>query len=121
MTHDSDSLWSYAPTAGHTPDLDFTGYTVEASDGRVGKVDRHTTDVGPQYLVVDTGPWILGKEVLLPAGTVEDVDHDSRTVRVARTKAQIKDAPAFDRERHLGDPAYRDQLSGHYGEHGSGH
>lgn len=117
----NDSLWNYAPTAGHTPDLDFTGYTVEALDGRVGKVDKHSNDVGPQYLVVDTGPWILGKEVLLPAGTVEAVDHEAKTIRVGRTKERIKAAPEFDKEKHLGDPAYRDQLSGHYGSDGPGH
>jgi hypothetical protein len=26
------------------------------------------------FLVVDTGPWILGKKVMLPAGAVKDVD-----------------------------------------------
>lgn len=117
----NDSIWNYTPTSGHTADADLTGYKVEATDGHIGKVDKHANDVGSQYLVVDTGPWIFGKEVLLPAGTVEAVDHEARTVRVARTKEQIKDAPEFDKEKHLGDPAYRDQISGHYGTHGPGH
>ncbi|MFJ2901994.1 PRC-barrel domain containing protein [Streptomyces sp. NPDC087212] len=115
------SLWGYAPSAGHTPDADLTGYKVEALDGHIGKVDKHSNDVGAQYLVVDTGPWIFGKEVLLPAGTVAAVDHENEVLRVARTKEQIKGAPEFDKDTHLGDPGYRDQLSGHYGTDGPGH
>ncbi|MEU8591174.1 PRC-barrel domain-containing protein [Streptomyces sp. NPDC048664] len=117
----TQSIWNYAPTAGHTPDTDLTGYKVEAMDGHIGKVDQHSNDVGSQYIVVDTGVWIFGKEVLLPAGTVTAVDHDDRTIRVARSKEQIKNAPEFDKDKHLGDPSYRDQISGHYGSGGPGH
>ncbi|AJE85394.1 hypothetical protein SLNWT_5018 [Streptomyces albus] len=114
----SEYLWNYQPTSGHTPDADLTGYKVEAVDGHIGKVDKHSDEVGAQYLVVDTGVWIFGKTVLLPAGTVDRVDHDERNIHVSRTKDEIKAAPEFDKEKHLGDPAYRDQLGGHYG---SGH
>ncbi|WP_369208094.1 PRC-barrel domain-containing protein [Streptomyces sp. PU-14G] len=114
----TDDLWNYAPTAGHTPDADLTGYRVEARDGHIGKVDEHSGDVGSAYLVVDTGPWILGRKVLVPAGTVLSISNTDRTIRVARSKEQIKAAPEFDKDKHLGDPRYRDQLGGHYG---SGH
>ena len=45
---------------------DLTGYEVEATDGGIGSVDEATNDVGGSYIVVDTGPWIFGKKVLLP-------------------------------------------------------
>jgi hypothetical protein len=90
-----ENLWAYTPTSGHTPDL--TGYRVEATDGHIGKVDKHSDEVGSQYIVVDTGIWIFGKEVLLPAGTITTITHE---------------------DKNLGDPHYRDQLGGHYG---SGH
>ncbi|MGW3158811.1 PRC-barrel domain containing protein [Streptomyces sp. NPDC001089] len=114
----NENLWAYAPTAGHTPDADLTGYRVDASDGHIGKVDKHSGEVGSQYVVVDTGVWIFGKRVLLPAGTITAISHEDRTVHVSRTKDEIKAAPGFDEEKHLGDPRYRDQLGGHYG---SGH
>ncbi|MGW1893427.1 PRC-barrel domain containing protein [Streptomyces sp. NPDC002004] len=114
----SEYMWAYIPTSGHTPDDDLTGYGVEATDGHIGKVDKHSSEVGSQYIVVDTGVWIFGKEVMLPAGTVTSIDHENRLIFVARTKDEIKAAPEFDKETHLGDPAYRDQLGGHYG---SGH
>jgi hypothetical protein len=75
---------------------DVSGYHVEAADGRIGTIDRATYNVGSSHVVVDTGPWIFGHTVLLPAGTVERVDHDNRTVYVNRTKEQIKSAPEYD-------------------------
>jgi hypothetical protein len=48
--------------------MDLTGFDVEAADGSIGKVDEATQEVGESYLVVDTGVWIFGKKVLLPAG-----------------------------------------------------
>ncbi|MFJ3234279.1 PRC-barrel domain containing protein [Streptomyces sp. NPDC086787] len=117
----TENVWNYAPTAGHTADSDLAGYTVEATDGHIGKVDKHSSDVGSQYIVVDTGAWIFGKQVLLPAVTITLIDHETRTISVARSKDQIKSAPEFDKDKHLGDPAYRDQISGHYGTGGPGH
>ncbi|GGV42575.1 hypothetical protein GCM10010277_31970 [Streptomyces longisporoflavus] len=117
----SNEIWSYTPTAGHGPDADLAGYKVEAADGHIGKVDKHSNEVANQYIVVDTGPWIFGKKVLLPASTVTAIDHEDRKILVSRTKEQIKDAPEFDEEKHLGDPAYRDQIGGYYGGLGPGH
>jgi PRC-barrel domain len=79
--------WSYrAETGVSTGGMDLIGYEVEAIDGRIGKIDEATYDVGGSYLVVDTGPWIFGKKVLLPAGTVDRIDVDDRKVYVDRTK-----------------------------------
>src|SRR5215212_4509695 len=65
---------------------DLTGFSVEARDGSIGKVDEASNDVGASYIVVDTGVWIFGKKVLLPAGTIDTIDPDSETVFVSRTK-----------------------------------
>ncbi|MEU6127137.1 PRC-barrel domain-containing protein [Streptomyces sp. NPDC047123] len=111
----SENLWNYASTAGYTPDADLTGFKVEATDGHIGKVDKHSNDVGSQYIVVDTGVWIFGKEVLLPAGTITLIDAEAGIIQVARTKDEIKSAPEFDKEKHLGDAAYHQQLGTHYG------
>ena len=45
--------------------LDIQGFKVKATDGDIGKIDEATYDVGSAYVVVDTGPWILGRKVLL--------------------------------------------------------
>ncbi|MEX0172640.1 PRC-barrel domain-containing protein [Streptomyces sp. LMG1-1-1.1] len=111
----TEHVWSYQPTAGRLAGTDLTAYKVEATDGSIGKVDKHSDEVGDAYLVVDTGVWIFGKEVLLPAGTVVKVDTEDQKVFVDRTKEQIKNAPEFHRDKHLGDAGYREELSTYYG------
>ncbi|MGR6322668.1 PRC-barrel domain-containing protein [Micromonospora soli] len=102
-----------APGPG-TP-IDLTGYRVEATDGRIGSVDRASGEAGARYLVVDTGPWIFGRKVLLPAGTVARVDHLDRVVHVDRTRDQVKDSPAFDPD-DFDQPDYRDRVGSYYAE-----
>jgi hypothetical protein len=110
-------IWTYREQDWTTSDV--TGYGVEALDGSIGKIDEASYDVGAGYLVVDTGPWIFGKKVMLPAGTIGRVDHDDEKVHVNRTKDQIKDAPEFDDTGYRSD-AYRDRLGTYYGPGGMG-
>jgi hypothetical protein len=63
--------------------------------------------------VIDTGPWIFGKKVMLPAGIVDRVDHDDRTVFVFVSKDQIKNGPEFD-ETTYRDEQYRGELGTYY-------
>jgi hypothetical protein len=108
----TSDLWTYPATTG-AGTLDLTCYSVEATDGSIGKIDEASTEVGASYVVVDTGPWIFGKKVVLPAGVVDRVDHDAECVFVNRSKDEIKNAPEFDPD-HYRDTEYRDRLSGYY-------
>jgi hypothetical protein len=111
MSTTDTRMWAWSSDLAMTS-LD--GYSVEAVDGSIGKVDEATYDVGSSYIVVDTGPWIFGKKVLLPAGAVERVDHNDEQVFVSLTKDQIKDSPEFD-ELTYRDDAYRSSLGDYYG------
>ncbi|WP_424216076.1 PRC-barrel domain-containing protein (plasmid) [Streptomyces sp. BI20] len=111
----TENVWGYRETSGRAAGVDLTGYKVEATDGSIGKVDKHSDEVGSAYIVVDTGPWIFGKEVLLPAGTVSRIDTRDEKIFVERTKEQIKNAPEFDKDKHLGNPDYHQRLGGYYG------
>ena len=106
-----NDLWTYPETVGR---LDLTGFEVEAADGSIGKVDEAPQDVGESYLVVDTGTWIFGKKVLLPAGVVTRVDRDDEKVYVDRTKDEIEHAPEFDKDTYREDD-YRSAVGGYYG------
>ncbi|MEU8461749.1 PRC-barrel domain-containing protein [Streptomyces sp. NPDC029003] len=108
-------MWSYTSDSHYSPGTRLTGFKVEASDGHIGKVDEATEDVGSSYIVVDTGPWIFGKEVLLPAGTIVRVDVKEEKILVNRTKEQIKNAPEYKKDEHRGDAGYRDQVGTYYG------
>ncbi|MFD3331913.1 PRC-barrel domain containing protein [Streptomyces sp. NPDC058700] len=88
-------IWAFSEAAIQAAEMDLTGYKVEAADGGIGKVDKHSADVGRCHLVVDTGPWILGRQVVIPAGVVTGVDRSSETVFVGCTKEQIQNAPEF--------------------------
>ncbi|MFD0884597.1 PRC-barrel domain-containing protein [Streptosporangium algeriense] len=108
-------LWSYRADAYDVnQSLDIAGYHVEATDGKIGSVDEATYEVGESYIVVDTGPWIFGKKVLLPAGTVTRIDPQERRVHVSRTKEEIKNAPEFD-EANFKEPVYRNTVGDYYG------
>jgi hypothetical protein len=111
-------IWTYSST--NVSQRDLTGYSVEALDGGIGKVDEATYDVGGSFAVVDTGPWIFGKKVMLPAGVIRDVDPDTETVFVNRTKDQIKNAPEFDEKKYK-DQGYRSELGSYYGPGGRGY
>ena len=116
----SSEMWSYTTTAGIATGTDLTGFSVEAIDGGIGKVDEATNEVGGSFVVVDTGPWIFGKKVMLPAGVIRDIDLDAETVFVNRPKDQIKNAPEFDEQTYRDEP-YRSELSGYYGPGGTGY
>jgi hypothetical protein len=106
-------IWTYREeTIG---DVDLTGFKVEAVDGSIGKVDEATYEVGSSYIVVDTGPWIFGKKVVLPAGVIDRVDVENEQIFVSRTKDEIKNAPEYDLDREI-DEDYRGELGTHYGQ-----
>jgi hypothetical protein len=112
-------IWTFSATTA--PTVDLTGFKVEALDGSIGKVDEATNEAGGgSFIVVDTGPWIFGKKVMLPAGLIRDIDLDTETVFVKRTKDQIKNAPEFDEKRYR-DQGYRDELGSYYGSGGAGY
>ena len=95
-------IWTFAVAT--PPNVDLTGF----------KVDEATNEVGSSFIVVDTGPWIFGKKVMLPAGLIRDIDPDTETIFVQRTKDEIKNAPEFDEQRYH-DQDYRNELGSYYG------
>lgn len=113
----SIQIWTYRDATISQRNL--AGLSVEATDGSIGKVDEATNDVGASFIVVDTGPWIFGKKVMLPAGVVRDVDMDTETVFVNRTKEQIKNAPEFDPDDYRSE-RYRGEVGSYYDRGGAG-
>ena len=104
-------VWAFP--SNHDPAVDLVGFSVEATDGGIGKVDRATYETTRSYIVVDTGPWIFGKKVLLPAGVIQDIDLDGETIYVDRTKDEIKNAPQYVAERETTDD-YRLSVGDYY-------
>jgi len=106
-------LWKFRSDVGNERAA-LDGLKVEAVDGRLGKVKRVVSTPEGAGLVVDTGPMVFGKTVMLPAGVITGIDVDAETISVDRTKDEIKRAPELD-EDLLEDPAYHEALTRHYG------
>jgi hypothetical protein len=116
-------VWTYRERSSlgvNVADRDIAGFEVEAIDGSIGKVDEATFETGSSYVVVDTGPWIFGKKVMLPAGVIQRIDDTEQKIFVNRTKDEIKNAPEFD-DSMLDDDTYRGKLGSYYGPGGQAH
>ena len=104
-------MWRYRMTLPGTREA-LVGCDVEARDGWIGKVDEATPDTGRAHIVVDAGPWIFGRKVVIPAGTIERIDVDDKKIVVGLTKGEIKESPEYDPARF--DDDYRMRLGTYY-------
>ena len=78
------------------------GCFIAASDGHLGTVsDFLFDDVSwlVRWLVVDTGNWLSGRKVLLPAFALGHLDPERREFSVRLTMQQVKDSPDIDTRR----------------------
>jgi hypothetical protein len=90
-------MWGYQPAVGYTATTSLIGYQVEATDGTIGKVDKHSDDVGASHFVFDTGVWIFGRHLLIPAGLVVGIDTAEERIYVDRTKGGSGTLPSSTR------------------------
>ncbi|MCA9875872.1 MAG: PRC-barrel domain-containing protein [Anaerolineales bacterium] len=93
------------------------GYSIQATDGEIGKVDDVYFDDIPwvvRYLVVKTGGWLSGRKVLLSQVALQRPDAQARHLPVSLTKEEVKDSPDIDTDM----PVYRQhevELHDYYG------
>jgi len=96
-------LWTFGAIAPEGSEKsDIVGYRVVAKDDDdAGRVTEAIYEPGSSCIVVETGPWLLGRRVLIPAALVRSMDEDERTIAVSLTQGQIEAAPVPDPD--LGD------------------
>ena len=105
-------IWTYGAVEP-IEELDLKGFKVEAPDGEVGKVTQNSNELGASWLVVDTGPWLIGKKVLLPGGVISEIDAEEETIFVDRPREEIEAAPEHDPSGYR-DQEYRLAIAEHY-------
>ena len=70
-----------------------TGYHIQATDGPIGSVSSFMVD-GKSWaickLVVETGHWYVGKEILISPSMIDRISYEDSTVFVKLTKADIQ-------------------------------
>lgn len=79
-----------------------TGFSITATDGEIGTVrdfyfDDETWTV--RYLVVETGGWLSGREVLISPQAVQSAGWEAKTFHVNLTKEQVKNSPDIDTQK----------------------
>jgi hypothetical protein len=93
------------------------GYAIMASDGHLGTVSDFLFDDTSwlvRWLVVETGSWLSGRKVLLPAFALGHLDPERREFSVRLTRQQVKDSPNIVTER----PVSRQMETGIYDYYG---
>jgi hypothetical protein len=92
------------------------GVTIEAMDGDIGSVqdlyfDDQTWTV--RYLVVDTGTWLPGRQVLISPFAFQAIPGASR-LRTSLTKQQVRNSPSIETDRPV-DRQREVEFSQYYG------
>jgi len=103
-------IWIYREAV---PQVDLSDYHVEATDGEIGKVDPATFDVGADAIIVDTGPLVFGRKVMVPVGAIERIDTEAERVYLDRSKDELRDAPEYDPTGYA-EQEYRIRLGEYY-------
>jgi uncharacterized protein YrrD len=93
------------------------GYRLESLDGGIGHVnefyfdDHHWTI---RYLVVNTGTWLTGRQVLISPYALISVNKEDKAISVNLTKKQIEDSPSLESNKPV-SRQYEESYHGYYG------
>jgi hypothetical protein len=82
-----------------TTTKDLKGLTIRGSDGEMGTVKEIYFDDQAwvtRYLVVETGGWLSGRDVLISPMSIKGVDWFSKRLDVALTMRQVEHGPDID-------------------------
>lgn len=83
---------------------DLTKLTLHATDGDLGAVEDCYLDARSwhvRYLVVKTGSWLSGRDVLVTPASVCEIDEAARLLRVSLSRQQMEGTPPVDRAKPL--------------------
>jgi hypothetical protein len=73
-----------------------------ATDGEIGHVSEFYFDDLSwtiRYLIVDTGPWLIGRKVLISPVALRAIDWESKALGVRLTKEQVRSSPDIDTDK----------------------
>jgi hypothetical protein len=81
-----------------------TGYHIQSVDGEIGHVSSFLVDDKSweiRELVIETGHWYSGKEILIPPSKVKRISYKESKVFVSLTKADIQHTGENDISEHM--------------------
>ena len=93
------------------------GFSVEASDGRIGTVVDFLFDEVSwklRWLVIDCGTWLRGRKTLIHPSAISQEDLERQHFVVSLTKAQVEGGPALAEDQPVSQQM-ENQLYTYYG------
>ena len=93
------------------------GNQLGASDGEIGCVkdfyfEDQTWTI--RYLVVETGEWLQGRQVLISPHSLGRIDQAKKTLRVSLARKQIEDSPPIETNKRI-SRQYEEEYYRYYG------
>jgi hypothetical protein len=96
---------------------DLEGYAIGATDGAIGHAADFLFDDEDwviRYLVVDTGGWLSGRQVLISPFAIGHPDWSARVLPLSITKDRVRNSPDIDTRKPVSRQHEADYL-GYYG------
>ncbi|MEO8569485.1 MAG: PRC-barrel domain-containing protein [Ginsengibacter sp.] len=80
------------------------GFTIGATDGEIGKVEEFYFDDTTwtvRYMIVKTGGWLTGREVLISPEAILKPDWENKVMPVNLTREQVQNSPDIDTDKPI--------------------
>jgi uncharacterized protein YrrD len=93
------------------------GHSISAQDGPIGTVKDFLFDDDTwrlKWMVIDTGNWLPGRQVLVPISTTEIPSDVTGSIRVGLSMEQVKNSPGLDYDQPVSRQAEA-TMFGYYG------
>ncbi len=99
-------------------DLDeVTGYHLQTYDEEIGRVEDFIAETATwtiRYVVVNTGTWLSGRQVLISPYWIDTIDWTDKEARLELTADEIRQSPEYDPAKPI-ERDYEIKLHEHYG------
>jgi len=92
-------------------------YKLNCIDGEIGKVkDFYFEDQTwfIKYLIVNTGNWLIGRQVLISPSSIISVNTEEEYIKTNLTKQQIEDSPSLESDKPV-SLQFQEDYYGYYG------
>lgn len=92
------------------------GYDIDARDGQIGQVHDFVFEIDNwvlRYMIVDTGGWLGGREVLIAPAWIDTIDWTAQEVEVDLDRDTIQNSPEYRPDEPI-TRKYEERLYDHY-------
>lgn len=96
---------------------EIAGYRIQARDGEMGHLEDLIAEDQTwkiRYLVIDTGKWLRGKQVLVAPDWIEELDWAGQKAVVCVTRETVESSPPYDPAKPI-NREYEERLYDYYG------